>query len=73
MMMTVIETGFMSSKPRQNVGNEPCCENCKYYECKFGTYKCISSGNMEGGTVPTDRWCKDFWPRLKEVKNDGEM
>lgn len=56
----------MTKGPRKYVGKEPCCENCKYYEAKWGSYKCMSSGNLEGGVIPTDRWCKDFWPRKEE-------
>lgn len=56
----------VSSAPRKGVGKEPCCENCKFYEAKWGAYKCMNVGNLEGGSIPTDRWCKDFWPRPKE-------
>ena len=56
----------IGSAPRKYIGKEPCCENCKHYITKWGSYKCMSSGNPNGGLIPTDRWCKDFWPRPKE-------
>lgn len=62
----VINAPKYINAPRKYIGKEPCCENCKYYAAKWGTYKCMSSGNVEGGMIPTDRWCKDFWPRPKE-------
>ena len=67
---TLIDIYHVSSKPRKGVGKEPCCENCKFYTAKWGSYKCMNTGNLEGGAVPTDRWCKDFWPRPKEEKNE---
>lgn len=53
-----------SSKPRKGVGKEPCCENCKYYTAKWGSYVCMpTTGSENTRRVPSDRWCKDFWPK----------